>query len=198
MSGIDQIQSNDLLSASDEDLSLSEDELEQQPGRQMLETSGKGALSRVHDPRGKEGLFETQRNDQDIYRFGITLTGNVADDDLALEKKVAEEEKKFLNSALLRKRSPDPFEEGRERRHEDEPDESDSDIQRFIKKVRRAADQCVEASVNRIVESPDYREFVLKILADSVRIQLDKLQKREHKANSHKSTKVHLHLDMEK
>jgi len=179
MSGIDQIQSNDLLT-SDEDLSLSEDELEQQPGRQMLETSGKEALSRVHARRGKEGLFEeTQRNYQDIYRFGITLTGNVADDDLALEKKVAEEEKKFLISALLRKRSPDPFEEGRERRQEDEPDESDSDIQRFIKKVRRAADQCVEASVNRIVESPDYREFVLKILADSVRIQLDKLQKRE-------------------
>jgi len=178
MSGIDQIQSNDLLT-SDEDLSLSEHELEQQPGSQMLETSGKGALSRVHDPRGKEGLFETQRNYQDIYRFGITLTGNVADDDLALEKKVAEEEKKFLISALLRKRSPDPFEEGRERRQEDEPDESDSDIQRFIKKVRRAADQCVEASVNRIVESPDYREFVLKILAESVRIQLDKLKKRE-------------------
>jgi len=107
MSGIDQIQSNDLLSASDEDLSLSEDELEQQPGRQMLETSGKGALSRVHDPRGKEGLFETQRNDQDIYRFGITLTGNLADDDLALEKKVAEEEKKFLGSTA--KKEPRSF-----------------------------------------------------------------------------------------
>ena len=59
---------------------------------------------------------------------------------------------------------------------EEEPDKGDPEIKSFVKKVRRAADQCAEASVTQIFESSGFHKLVLKILAESVQAQLDKLQ----------------------
>jgi len=121
---------------------------------------------------------------QDLGSNFLELTGiNIEADEKALEMQLAEAEKKYeyeqekiREKILVQQMEKKKKRNSQKRVHFDLSDEGDPEIKSFVKKVRRAADQCAEASVTQIFESSGFHKLVLKILAESVQAQLDKLQ----------------------